>query len=967
MRKTLVIFLSLIAWTAQAKEYAYYSVPNDPMNGRIYTLDNGLTVFLSRNTQKPEIQTFIAVRAGAQNDPLESTGLAHYQEHIMFKGTTHYGTTDYEAEQVYLTQIDSLYDIYGRTSDAAIRKAIYHQIDSVSYLSSQVAIANEFDKLMSIIGAKGVNAFTSTDMTCYHEIIPAGELRRWAMIESNRFQNLVIRGFHTELEAVYEEFNMYSTMDQDKVMQAANNILYPQVPYRQHSVIGTQEHLKNPSLTNIRRFYQTYYRPNNVAVCLSGDLDYDHTIAIVDEYFGQWQPNNNLPKTVIPVQPSLSAPRDTIVYGKETPELWLAWSMPAVQDEDRNAIEVMSQVLQNGKCGLMDLDIDQKQLLLASATGVMPGNDYSTFFAIGYPKAGQSLEQTRAILLAEVEKLKKGDFSEDLLQAIIANSRRDEMESLDDNTNRVFSYVNSFIYGIPYDQVVHQVDAMAKITKDDVVRVANKYLGNNYAAIYKQQKEDANPSSVDKPAITPIEMNRDKSSSFVTNLAQIEPEALQPQFLDFDKDLSRTNLKGDQQLLYKQNTDNELFYLTLTVAKGKDADPVIDLATDLIEYLGTQTMGADEYETALYSLAAEVDIYNTHSHTIFSVSGLQENFAKTLALLEDKVLDYQPNDAILKELIKDNIKAHHDAKSNQGACFSQLMTAGQIGLKANAAATLTPKQMKKMSAAEVMNHVKSLIPGIATVTYYGPATQDEVAQTLNTQSRMIAMGNKDQQYAITRLQPELITQPEVWIAPYKANNIYLFQFANWGDKYSPRNEAIATLFNEYFDGSMGSIVFQEMRESRALCYASAAEYSVAEYAGENNVFFTYIISQNDKLKDCLQAFDSICTIMPLSQSAFEQAQNGLIKRIEKRRYVGQEVLNAYVRYIYKGWNHDYTRDIYEASKTFTLDDVVSFQQNNVANRTYRYLILGDPKSLDMNFLKSLGTVKQLTLKDIFVY
>ena len=198
--KKLFVFLAAVALMSSCHRYSYRTVEGDPLQTRIYTLDNGLTVYLSQNKEKPEIQTFIAVRAGGQNDPLESTGLAHYQEHIMFKGTKSYGTTDYEKELPNLNAIDSLYELYGATTDPAERKAIYHLIDSFSYENSKIAIANEFDKLMGAIGATGVNAFTSNEKTCYHEVIPSGELQRWAMIESDRFQNLVVRGFHTELE-----------------------------------------------------------------------------------------------------------------------------------------------------------------------------------------------------------------------------------------------------------------------------------------------------------------------------------------------------------------------------------------------------------------------------------------------------------------------------------------------------------------------------------------------------------------------------------------------------------------------------------------------------------------------------------------------------------------------------------------------------------------------------------------------
>ena len=196
---------------AQAKKYEYQSVEGDLTKTRIYTLDNGLKVYLSVNSEKPRIQTYIAVRTGSKNDPAETTGLAHYLEHLMFKGTTHFGTTNAEAEAPLLKDIKDRYERYRLLTDPAQRIQAYHEIDSVSQVAAQYFIPNEYDKLMAAIGAEGTNAFTSNDVTCYTEDIPSNEIENWAKIQSDRFQHMVIRGFHTELEAVYEEYNIYLT------------------------------------------------------------------------------------------------------------------------------------------------------------------------------------------------------------------------------------------------------------------------------------------------------------------------------------------------------------------------------------------------------------------------------------------------------------------------------------------------------------------------------------------------------------------------------------------------------------------------------------------------------------------------------------------------------------------------------------------------------------------------------------
>ncbi|MBO4666101.1 MAG: insulinase family protein [Paludibacteraceae bacterium] len=966
MKKVLFVLLAVFALGAQAKEYEYRVVEGDPIQARIYTLDNGLTVYLSQNQEKPEIQTFIAVRAGAQNDPLESTGLAHYQEHIMFKGTKSYGTTNYEAELPNLNAIDSLYEVYGATTDPEARKAIYHLIDSFSYENSKIAVANEFDKLMNAIGATGVNAFTSTEMTCYHEVIPSGELTRWAMIESDRFMNLVVRGFHTELETVYEEFNMYSTMDQDKVMLAIDQLLFPNIPYRQHSVIGTQEDLKNPSLKNIKQFYKTYYRPNNVAVCLAGDFEFDHAIETIDKYFGGWEASE-IPAFVQPEQADLTAHKDTLVYGKESPQVWLAWKLPNIRHEDCDALEIMSSVMSNGKCGLIDLDIDQKQTLLDAEDYFQEGNDFSTYYLIGSPKEKQSLDEVRDILLAEVDKLKKGEFSEELLQAIIRNKKRNDLISQQNNVNRTYQFVMAHIYQIPYEDVVGTLERMEKITKDDIVRVANKYLKDNYVCVFKHPGDNGvNPEKVEKPAITPIEMNRDAQSEFCSNLLQMESDKLTPQFLDFDKDLSRSVLPNGVELLYVQNKENDLAQLNFVIGKGSDQEPMLDFSTTLLQYLGTEEFSAEEYQTQLYSLAAEAWAYANDNETELGVYGLQETLPEALALMENWVLTAQPDDEILKEIIRDEIKSHNDSKSDQQSCFRHLMRYGLIGPKALQARLYTPKQMKKLKAQMVLDRLRAILPAIERVEYFGPMSEDEVIELL-MKSNLMALADASKREEAKRIQNEVVKAPEVLLAPYDANNIYLVGYANWGEVYNPKDEAIINLFNEYFDGSMGSIVFQEMRESRALCYSAGASFITPSYKGDKNYFFTFILSQNDKMADCVNAFDSICNVLPLSQAAFDNAKTALLKRIEKRRYVRMAPINYYVSYREAGWDHDYWEDIYREAQKLTLDDVVAFQKAHVANRTYRYMILGNEKELDMDFLKKCGTIKKLSIKDIFVY
>ena len=392
MRRKFFLFLAVLlsAVTAlSAKDYPYKSVDGDMMHSRLYTLDNGMKVYLTVNKDEPRIQTYIAVRTGSRNDPAETTGLAHYFEHLMFKGTTHFGTSDYAKEKPLLDDIRARFEAYRMVTDASERKRLYHEIDSVSQLAAQYNIPNEYDKLMASIGAQGSNAYTSNDVTCYTEDIPSNEVENWLKIQSDRFKNAVIRGFHTELETVYEEYNMSLTADMRKSIAALGKLLYPTHPYGTQTTLGTQEHLKNPSIVNIENYYKRYYVPNNIAVCMSGDFDPDKVIAQIDRYFGDWEANMTLSRPEFPALAPITSPRDTSVVGKQAENVMLAWRFGGEKELSTDTLNVLADMIANGKAGVMELDLEQPMKLQAVQAFPYTQTDYSAFVLIGVPKAGQ--------------------------------------------------------------------------------------------------------------------------------------------------------------------------------------------------------------------------------------------------------------------------------------------------------------------------------------------------------------------------------------------------------------------------------------------------------------------------------------------------------------------------------------------------------------------------------------------------
>ena len=966
MKKLLFAILVMVFSSANAERYAYESVSGDPMKARIYTLPNGLKVYLSQNADQPRIQTYIAVRAGGKNDPHESTGLAHYLEHLMFKGTSSFGTQNYEAERPLLDSIRAQYEVYGHTADAAQRKAIYHRIDSLSYEASKYSIANEYDKLMAGIGSNGSNAYTDVDVTCYTEDIPSNEVARWACIQADRFQDLVIRGFHTELEAVYEEYNISLTRDFDKIDKTVNHVLYPHHPYGMQTVIGTQEHLKNPSLENVLRYYHTWYVPNNVAICMSGDLQNpDSIVGILDKYFGSWKCNEQLPVLFFPREQPLTSPVVREVVGRESDMVALGWRFPGAKERESDLLQVTSKILTNQHAGLFDLNLNQSQQVLFATVELRPMSDYSTMYAIALPKEGQTLEQARDLMLDEVRKLREGNFDEALLEAIINNLRRERMSLTESNERMADLFVQSFINGIDWKDQVEELDRLSRITKKELVDFANRYLTDGYVCVFKRMGEDPDEKKIDKPEINPIEMNRDKQSAFVAEVLADVPHEVEPVFVDFGKDLQVGTFKNGNDFLYKHNDANGLFRLVYAVDRGKKADPVLDVASQYISYLGTKHMDAEALQTELYRLACDVDIHVGDERTTIVLSGLSENMQAAMKLAEDWIYNAQPDEDVYADLVGDILKLREDNKLEQRQNYQRLVAYGIYGPDNTYTHVLSAEQLRKIPPTVVLKSLQDLRLVHQTVAYYGPMADNEVMKLVEKIHRSVKnplpMG-EDNEFV-----PQQVSEPEVVLASYEAKNIYMRQYSNNGQVYNLSLQPQIDLFNEYFGGGMNTIVFQELRESRGLAYNANAYYQTPRRKGMTNLFFTHIITQNDKMSDCLDVFQEITEQLPLSEASFSLAKSAILKRLATERVIRGQVLSYYMQCRDLGLKEDPNAYIYNKVKTMDMDDLSSFHRQYVKGRTYRTLVLGDEKELDMDKLKTLGPVRRVTTKEIFGY
>jgi len=959
------LLLTGAATAMQAKDYKYQTVKGDPTGTRIYTLDNGLRVYLSVNKETPRIHTYVAVKTGSRNDPAETTGLAHYLEHLMFKGTKQFGTTDAEKEAPLLKDIEERYEKYRTLTDPEQRKKAYHGIDSVSQLAAKYFIPNEYDKLMSSIGAEKTNAYTSNDVTCYTEDIPANEVDNWAKIQADRFQNMVIRGFHTELEAVYEEYNIGLTRDGNKEWEALSKLLMPTHPYGTQTTIGTQEHLKNPSIVNIKNYFNRYYVPNNVAICMAGDMDPEKVIATIDKYFGSWKRSDALSFPQFPKQKPLTAPKDTTVMGPEAENIVLAWGFDGGQSLQSDTLDVIANILSNGKAGLMDINLSQKMKYLGGEAFAMSLAEYGLMGISASPKEGQSLDEVKKLVLGEVENLKKGNFPDELLPAVINNMKLEYYHALEKNQDVADQFVDAFIKGREWQTVVGRLDRISKMTKAQIVAFANKYLNNNYALVYKRQGEDTTQKKIDKPQITPIPSNRDLQSDFVKEIIASKTTPIEPRFVDFNKDLVKTKTKKGLPVLYVPNKQSGLFTLSFRYDFGLEADKRLPIAVDYLEYLGTNKLSPEQVKQRFYQLACDYSISAGTDNLNVTISGLNENMPKALWLVEHLLANAKVDKEAYMELVELVKKSRKDNRSNQNANFGALAAYGIYGPYNKVRNVMSNAELDKTNPQTLLNLLKGLRNYKHEVLYCGQSTPEALVKTID-EGHVIGktLANVPQGKRYTEMQTQ---ENEVWMAPYEAKNIYMMLYNNSGKGWNVEQQPMVYLFNEYFGTGMNGIVFQELRETRGLAYNASARYTTPSRVGGTESLQANIISQNDKMMDCVKAFNSIIDEMPQSDKAFELAKQASMKRIATERTTKFGIINAYLQARRLGLDFDIKERIYNALPKITLKEMVEFEKQAMAKKPLRYLILGDEKNLDMKGLEKIGKIKKVTTQEIFGY
>ncbi len=945
-----------------AQQLSFQTFKNDPTGLRLYTLDNGLKVYLSKQTDEPKIHTYIAVKAGSNYDPIDNTGLAHYLEHMLFKGTSHLGTSDWEKEKVLLDSISNLYEDHKKEPSLEKKEAIYKKIDQLSNKASKLSIANEYDKVISALGAQGTNAFTSSEVTAYVNTIPSNELSKWLSIEKERFSELVLRLFHTELETVYEEFNKNQDNDGRKMYQSLISGLFPNHPYGTQTTIGTADHLKNPSMKAIHAYFDKYYVPNNMAMILVGDIDFDKTINEIQNTFGKFEAKP-VEHPVLAVESPIENAIEKNVYGPSGEFLYLGYRTPAATDISRVKRSLIQKILNNSVAGLLDLNLNAKQKVLGASVFKQEFKEYGFFGFYARPTSGQSLDEVKKLLLDQVSLLKSGAFDDWLVEAAVNDVKKEWRNYLYSADGRAYTYLYNFYTASNWSDQLNDFKELEGITKQEIVDYANEFFKDNYVVVKKNIGEDPAQVKVEKPEITPVALNRDKSSEFLNAISDIKSEKITPKFVDLSTEIEKSSLKNGVSYAFIKHPIDDIAELTLTFPVGNVHFKDLGLAFSYLKYVGTSSKSNAELKKAFYRLGVDFNFSSSEEETKLSVKGIEKNIGEGLQLLMEYLKEAKADDIAYQQLVNRILQSRENNKKDKASIlWKGLLNYGVYGMHNPIRIGNTTEELKAKSPEELLKLTKSVLKYKPEVFYYG---------------QKAAKGKKAIQCLDKEMYYNDLPEPSVSFKNQESLGKIFFVdydmvqteilFLSKSVAYDPLLIAPAKLLSTYFGSGLSSIIFQEMRESKSLAYSAMSKYSLAREKDKPNYNYAYIGTQADKMFDAIEGLEVLLEDLPENQAQFENAKDSMLKSMAAKRVIGDKIYRKYRALKKLGLTEDQGQQVYNKIEAMTFEDLKSFFNTYIKGRKKDLLIVGNKKDLDIERLKTLGDYEELSVDYLFNY
>lgn len=923
------------------------------------TLDNGLKVVMCEDHRAPIVYGTVIVHAGSKDDPEDATGMAHYFEHIMFKGTDKIGTTNWEAEKVYLDSIDMMYDRLHETSDEAQRAIIQNKINELSIASTEYAIPNEVDVILTKMGGDGLNAGTSYDYTMYFNNFPSNQIGKWMDVYAERFRNPVFRLFQSELETVYEEKNMYGDNPMSAFSEYAFKEGFGDHPYGR-PIIGLTEHLKNPQTNRMREFFNTYYVANNMELILVGDFNTEEIIPLVKEKFSIWKSGT------LPEKKEYNLPKFDQKVVKEikmTPMKLGAIIYKGVNSkhEDLVSLNMLSTVFSNGSTGLADKDMLEGNYMGAMLAPISL-EEHGGIVIIYIPKLlFQSHEKAEKYIFDAIEKMKNGDFSDDLFEVTKTNYLKEQMSITESIETLSEFIINLELNGMSYDDYLSEIERVKKLTKADLVAVANKYFNDNYIDIRSSMgfpKKD----KVDKPNWKPIESkNTEAKSDFAKMIESQQVPEVKPQIIEFGKDVEISKASDCFTMFSTKNPHNDIFNLDITYNYGLLDNPELSRAIGYWNLQGSESMTYEELELKLAKLGATVNIVSKEDKTHLEIEGFEKDLSNILAICEEKIFNPSNNED-KKELLVDSEMIDKSTEKDDAYTWgSAVYEYALYGEKSSYLSKMPIKEWAKRDGTEILNEVRNVFNYNGEILFTGNTDNQEVINLLKKHNLIKDDAIKvDVKY---RIENDF-TENQVFFAhnsKFRQSNINMYVP---GEKLSREDEAKCLVFDKYFGTDMYSIVFQEIREFRSLGYTAYGYYKYDFLNRKPGFLKAYLGTQSDKTNEGIEALRDLIIDMPERIEKFNASKEALILSNAATYINFRDIPSSVCKWVEEGFDHDPRIEITNIIKNTDYQGIYDFYRRNTANRPVIIMMSGNKKKIDLKGLEKFGKVTELKYKDI---
>lgn len=932
-----------------------------------FTLSNGLTVWLNEDHAQPKVFGAVVVKAGAKDCP--NSGIAHYLEHLLFKGTQKIGTTDYAKEKPWLDSIAAEYDRLAKTTDATRRIAIQRHINELSIRAADYAIPNEFGNLIDRFGGTGLNAYTSFDETVFHNTFSPQYIRQWCELNAERMRDPVFRLFQGELETVYEEKNMYTDNLLASTAEKAQQIALAGTPYA-YPIIGATDSLKNPRLTEMMRFFRERYVPTNMGLILCGDIRADSLRPLLERTFGTLRASGErfTPTPVARLRDfthmpllRLKVPVPLVKIGGRI------WQMPDEKSDDYAAFQVVASMLTNEeKTGLIDSLVTSSRLFFARGMGY----SFKEFSAWGFgfvprlPFGSRKKAEKRC--LEQIDKLKQGRFSEASLQATKLTLKRDAERAMESVSGRSTAMINAFSHGLAWERVTGRAASIGRVSREDVMRVARQYLNDDCLRLAKKfghyPKEH-----VSQPGYKPVTpKNAGRQSAYAVAIGQEPYPSAAPRTLDLDKDAACTPLSKLVNLYTVSNHQNDVFTLQLIYRRGFRKDSRLAPMADYLNSIGTEAHDKHAFGNLLRRYGATLSAEASPTVVTLTLTGIDRYFKETVGLLHEFLNSPKADKEQFKALVKSTRLDERTLFRQNSNIAEMVVQQIAMGDSSDYLQRTTARELKNLGGDSLVSVFKNLQHCQTDIVYCGSRKPKDVENILKDNISVDAVDLAWTAGSI-RLRPVMENTVYIYDNP-SARQTIVGSYVQTAPMPSAADRARLRLWGSYFGGGMQSVLFQEVREFRALAYSAYGYRITSDLLTHGTLpcgYVSQIGTQADKAMTTTLLLDSLLSDMPLRSAQVETARHAIVNGINNSfptmRQIGAEVADLRLH----GYAQDPEAGILKALAPMTASDLMRFYRANIQSRPRAIFIVGNKKMLDMKRLGKLGKIVILKKADIY--